>query len=176
MEYDLHSYQEEKPYRLRRNIWYFLNIIFFPLLSNRWRIGLLRFMGADIGKLCRIYRSVRIYAPWNLVLGNKVCIGPFVNVYNKGQVKVGSNVIISQNTYICTASHDISSPVMRLVVHPIDIGSKVWIAAKATILPGVVVGDGCVVGACAVVSKNAPQWSVVVGNPARVVGERELHD
>lgn len=49
------------------------------------------------------------------------------------------------------------------------IGKNVWIGDKATILPGVVVGDGAIIGANAVVTKNVPANSVVVGNPARVV-------
>lgn len=174
MEYDLHSYHEEKPYRFKRSVWYFLNLLLFPLLSNKGRMGLLRLMGAEIGRLCRIYRSVRIYAPWNLVLGDKVCIGPNVNIYNKGHVMIESNVIISQDSYICTASHDISSPIMALIVKPVHIANKVWIAAKVSVLPGVTIGDGGVVGACAVVAKDVPPWSVAVGNPARVVGKREL--
>ena len=174
MEYVLHSYREAKPHGFKRKVWYVLNAILFPLLLNRWRIILLRFMGAKIGKLCRIYRSVRIYAPWNLVLGDKVCIGPNVNIYNKGRVVIGTNVVISQDVYICTASHDISSPVMALVTRPVAIESKVWIAAKASILLDVTIGEGSVVGACSVVAKDISPWSVVVGNPARVVGERKI--
>ena len=171
---DLHSYKEAKPNRKKRIVWFFVNSLVFPLLSNRNRSRILRLFGARVGKLCRIYRSVRFYAPWNLVFGENVCIGPRVNIYNKDQVAIGNQVVISQDVFLCTASHDLSSPVMSLLTKPIRIGSESWIAAKATILPNVEVGEGAVVGACAVVAKDVPPWSVVVGNPARVVGHREL--
>jgi acetyltransferase-like isoleucine patch superfamily enzyme len=63
---------------------------------------------------------------------------------------------------------------MKLVTKPIRIEDNAWVAAKVTILPGVTIGEGAVVGACTVVAKDVPPWSVVVGNPARVVGKREL--
>ena len=83
-------------------------------------------------------------------------------------------MVISQDAYLCTASHDIASPIMKLLTKPIRVGSNVWIAAKATILPGVTIGEGAVIGACAVVSKDVSSWSVVVGNPAKEVGSRNL--
>jgi len=89
-------------------------------------------------------------------------------------VTVGSQVVVSQDAYLCTASHDITSKTMELVTNPIKIGSNVWIAAKATVLPGVVIGDGVVIGACAVVAKDVRPWAIAVGNPASVVGERKL--
>jgi len=175
MEYDLCSYYEEKPHRIRRIIWYFLNSLVYPLFMKKARTAILRFAGAKIGRMCLFYRSVRVYAPWLLEIGDKVCVGPRVNLYNKGGLKIGSNVVISQDVFICTASHDIKSPVMKMMADEIRICDKVWIAAKATILPGVTIGEGAVVGACAVVAKDIPPWSVAVGNPARVVGARTIH-
>ena len=97
-----------------------------------------------------------------------------MNLYCKDEIHIGKQVIVSQDAYLCTASHDVSSPVMKLVTKPIRIENNAWVAAKVTILPGVTIGDGAVVGACAVVARDVPPWSVAVGNPARVVGKREL--
>ena len=68
----------------------------------------------------------------------------------------------------------VSSPLMALVTKPVKICDQSWIAAKATVLPGVTIGEGAVVGACAVVAKDVKPWSIAVGNPARGVGSRTL--
>ena len=107
-----------------------------------------------------------------VTIGDNVFIGA-ESVVLPG-VTIGSNVVISQDAYICTASHDVSSPSMALVTKPVKICDQSWIAAKATVLPGVTIGEGAVVGACAVVAKDVKPWSIAVGNPARVVGSRTL--
>lgn len=176
MKVNLDGYIEVKENRKKRVLWFFLNILLYPLLGNKMRSKFLRLMGAKIGKRCRLYRSVRYHAPWSFQIGDFVCIGPNVEIYNKASVIIGNNVVISQGSYLCTASHDISSPTMMLITKPIVIGDNVWIGAKANILPGVTIGEGAVVGACAVVAKDVPAWSVVIGNPAKVIKKRNLKE
>ena len=173
MEMNLGGYREKKPHFMRLVLWRATEKLLW-ILPSSLRISLLRMFGARIGRRCLICRGAKFYAPWNFECGDFVCIGPRTEVYCKGRVIIGSQVVISQDAYLCTASHDISSPVMKLVVKPITIGSNSWVAAKATILPGITLSEGAVVGACAVVSKDVPQWSVVVGNPARIVKRRKL--
>lgn len=133
---------------------------------NKMRTLWLRIFGAKMGRCCHVYPSVRIYAPWNLTLGEWTCIGPRVEIYDKGPIRIGSETVISQDAYLCTASHDISDPHMSLVTKPIIIGDHVWVAAKATVLPCVKIGDGAVIGACSVVTKDVLPWKVAAGNPA----------
>ena len=171
---DLDSYEEEKPHRFKLYCWRCVNALLFPITTHRVRKWLLRRFGARVGSFCAIYPTVRVYAPWKLFVEDYVCLGPHVNLYCKDEMHIGKQVIVSQDAYLCTASHDVSSPVMKLVTKPIRIENNAWVAAKAAILPGVTIGDGAVVGACAVVAKDVPPWSVAVGNPARVVGKREL--
>lgn len=172
---EIWSYKEKKEKRFARICWALVNALIFPLLTKEWRKRILRCFGARLGIHLRVYRSVKIYAPWNLVLegtGGPVCIGPRVEIYNKAPIKIGSNVVISQDAYLCTASHDIASPSMRLVTKPIVIGEQAWIGARATIMPGVEIKEGCVIGACAVVTKSTEPWTVVGGNPAKKLKER----
>ena len=176
MKLRLLEYSEEKPHRRKRLFWRVLNAILFPLLSFDKRMRLMRLMGAKTGNDTCYYRSVKVFAPWNLETVNHVMIAENVYIYNKAPVKIGQNVIISRDVFICTASHDVTSPVMKLIAKPIIIGDNVWIGARATLLPGVTIGEGAVVGACAVVSKDLPPWSIAVGNPARVVGRRILKE
>jgi len=169
----LGEYREEKPHFKKRIVWMVLNKIVFPLLTRVGRNWIARVFGMKISGWCSLNRSVSIFAPWNLEVGNAL-IGPGVVLYNKDKIKIGDAVIISQDAYLCTASHDITSPTMDLITKPIIIGDNVWIASRATILPGVTIGEGAVVGCSAVVAKDVPPWSVVVGNPAQVAGKREL--
>jgi len=173
---NLLGYREKKDHYKKRLIWLALNKFLFPVLGWGWRTKLAARFGSRLGWDTGFYRTVKIFAPWNLQTGEHVMFGAGVEIYNKGMVTIGSNVIVSRDVFFCTASHDISSPTMDLIVKPITVGDNVWIAAKATILPGVTIGEGAIIGACAVVAKDVPPWSVVVGNPARVVGKRELRD
>lgn len=173
---NLYAYSEKKDHPILLKIWRVVNALAFGWCGNRVRLLLLKAFGAKIGKGCLICRCVVVYAPWNLEMGEMVCIGPHVELYNKDKIQMGSGVVISQDAYLCTASHDISSPVMALIKAPIVIGDNVWIAAKVSVLPGVNIGEGGVVGACAVVAKDIPSWTVVVGNPARAVKKRILRE
>ena len=176
MKTKLTEYREHKPRFFRMVLWRLVNMTVFRIVPNAMRILLLRLMGARIGKRCLIYGSVKVYVPWNLTMGDAVCFGPRVEIYDKDKITIGNGVIVSQDAWLCTASHDITDPRMALVVCPITIGSDVWIAARASVLPGVAIGDGGVVGACAVVVKDVPPWSVAVGNPARVVKTRTIKE
>ena len=173
-ELDLGNYSEIKPHAFKQKVWNLINIV-FVYLPYRIRFSLLRLFGAKIHNTDAIWRA-KFYAPWNFQCGDHVCIAPGVEIYCKDKVVVGRQVTISQGAYLCTASHDISSPYFDLVTAPITVGDNVWIAAKATILPGVTIGEGAVVGCGAVVAKDVPPWTIVVGNPAKVVGSRRLRD
>lgn len=172
---ELYSYKEKKEYPILLKIWRLVNAFFFPWCGNKIRQALLKMFGAKIGKGCLICRGVTVYAPWNLTMGEMVCIGPYTELYDKDKIEIGDGVVVSQNSYLCTASHNISSPQMELVTAPIVIEDNVWIAAKSSILLNVTISEGAVVGACAVVAKSVPAWSVVVGSPAKVVKKREFN-
>ena len=174
MNVEVVQYSEKKPHYLKMVIWRLLNAMVFVVFPNGLRIASLRLFGAKIGRQCLFCRGVKIYAPWNLKCGNAVCIGPRVEIYNKAPIVVGNNVVISQDAWLCTASHDIRSPKMDLVLKNVQISDNVWIAARASILPGVKIGAGAVVGACAVVTRDIEPWTVAAGNPALKVGRRML--
>lgn len=167
------GYTEPQPHRFLRIIWRLASVLLW-VMPNKIRVGYLRLFGAKFGVCCHVYPSVKIYAPWNLTMGEWTCVGPRVEIYNKGPVVIGSETVISQDAYICTASHDISSQKMKLITKPVRIGSHAWIGAKAAVLPGVSIGDGAVIGACAVVAKAVSAWCVAVGNPAVVKKERAI--
>lgn len=164
-------------WKIRRLIWSVVQGTLYRYSFHNWsnwRAILLRLFGAKIGETCTIRRTSRVYYPWLLEMGDLGCLGDDVVVYNLGAVRLGARSSLSQEAYICAGTHDYTSLAMPLVTAPITVGADAWICARAFIGPGVNVGDGAVVGACAVVIRDVPPWVVVAGNPARVVKKRKM--
>ncbi len=111
--------------------------------------------------------------------GRKIHLGKR-NVINFGclfdgrkfPVRTGHDVSIGPEASILTLGHDPGSPIFADRVGEVPIGNHVWIGYRAIILPGVTIGEGAVVGAGAVISKDVEPFSVMAGNPARKIGER----
>jgi putative colanic acid biosynthesis acetyltransferase WcaF len=163
--------------RLGRVLWAFVWALFYrpsPKVFHGWRRFLLRLFGAQIGKGSHPHASVRVWAPWNLKMGDHSCLSHFVDCYCVAPITIGAHATVSQYSYLCTASHDIEDPHLALVTAPIVIGEGAWITADVYIGPGVTVGDGAVVGARSSVFKDVPPWTVVAGNPAREMRKRVL--
>lgn len=154
-------------------------ILFRPFnlaLFKDWRAFLLRLFGAKVGKKANIYSSVKIWAPWNLEIGDFSVIGPGVDCYNQGKIRIGRHTSISQKSYLCASSHDFTVSNFPLILGPITIKNQVWIAADAFVGPNVCIGDGAVVGARASVFKNVEPWIVVGGNPAVFIKKRVIRN
>jgi putative colanic acid biosynthesis acetyltransferase WcaF len=145
-----------------------------PRLLHGWRRMLLRAFGAQLGRGAKIFPSVRIWAPWNLRIDEYGCLSHDVDCYCVAPIRVGAHATVSQYAYLCAATHDLGDPHMRLLASPIAIADQAWVCARAFIGPGVTVGQGAVVGACAVALQDVRPWMVVAGNPAREIKERRL--
>lgn len=149
----------------------------FPTkLFRRWRNCVLMLFGAKIAPRAGVYSSAKIYCPWNLVLDRNAWIGPNVLVYNADIIHIEENATISQNSHLCAASHNITSPGHELITAPIVVKRGSWVAADAFVGMGVTIGEGAVVGARAAVFKDVEPWTVVGGNPARVIKKRVIVD
>lgn len=162
-------------HRVFRLIWSFVWLIFAawtPAPLHRWRIFLLRLAGANVHYSAHVYSSARIWYPPNLSMDEFSCIGPRVNCYNMAGVVLGHGAIVSQGAYLCGGTHDINDPNHQLLVKPIHICSGAWVAAEAFVGPGVIIGDDAVVGARAVLFKNAEKNGVYAGNPAQLIRYR----
>jgi putative colanic acid biosynthesis acetyltransferase WcaF len=101
-----------------------------------------------------------------------VTIGPGVQIYNPGGLYLGTHVILSQDSYICGATHDYNSSRFTYLMKRIELKKYCWVGAKAIVLPGVIGEIGSVLGAGSVISKNMEPWAVYAGNPARMVKPR----
>lgn len=136
-------------------------------LPARARIALLRAFGARIERGVLIRHDVRIHWPWKLTIGADSWIGVGVWILNLEPVHIGHDVCISQDVMLCTGSHRADDPSFEYDNAAIWIEDGAWIAVRATILRGVRVGAGAVVGATTLVFRDVPPGFRIVA-PAAV--------
>ena len=165
--------------KLARALWSAAWVLLFrpsPRLCLGWRRLLLRCFGARIARGVKVMPSVRIWAPWNLTIGEQGTLGDFVDCYCVAPIVIGAHATVSQHAHLCAATHDMSHPNMVLQTAPIHIEDAAWICAGAFVRHGITVGEGAVCGARAVVVRDVPAWTVVAGNPARAIRKREISE
>ncbi len=161
--------------KLGRVLWQVVWLLLFrpsPWFWQAPRRLLLRLFGARLGKGVQVMPSVKIWAPWNLELGDCATVSHGVDLYCVDRVVIGAHATVSQRAFVCTASHDVQHPNMPLVTASVRIGDGAWVAAEAYVHPGVTIGTDAVAGVRAVVLKDVPERHIVGGNPARQIGER----
>lgn len=120
------------------------------------RVRVLRAFGAQIGTGAVIRHRVRVHWPWKLTVGDNVWIGEGSWILNLEPVTIGDETCVSQDALLCTGSHRFDHPTFEFDNAPIVIGARSWVAARATVLRGVVIGDDVLIGACALVVKDVP--------------------
>lgn len=163
--------------RVGRVLWSMVWLLLFrpsPRPFHAWRCWLLRVFGASIQQGAHPYPSARIWAPWNLTMGEGSCLGDHVDCYAVDRVILEPHATVSQYAFLCTASHDYTVSDMPVISSPIRIGRRAWVAADVFVGPGVTIGEGAVVGARTSVFRNIDPWTVVGGNPARIIKKYEL--
>lgn len=161
--------------KLARALWQIVWLLLYrptPRLLHAWRCLLLRLFGAKLGKAVHPYPSARIWAPWNLEMGDHSCLSEQVDCYCVDRITLGAHATVSQYSFLCTASHDYSVPAFPLVTAPIRIGARAWITADVFVAPGVTIGEGAVISARSSVFQDVEPWVVAAGNPARAVKKR----
>jgi putative colanic acid biosynthesis acetyltransferase WcaF len=155
-------------------LWLLAQAIFVSSsIPGRWhRVTLLRLFGAKIGRGVVIKPRVRVKFPWRLEIGDFSWIGEDAWIDNLAKVTIGSHSCVSQGVYLCTGSHDWSAEGFDLVVAPILVGDKVWIAAKGVVGPGVEIGSGAVLALGGVATSNLKSNWIHAGVPAKPLRER----
>jgi len=143
-----------------------------PKPLNSWRIMWLRVFGCKITGKPFVHQHARIQIPWNVILHDRACVGDRANLYSLGEIELAAGCTVAQEVYLCTGSHDFSAPNQPLITAKITIGVDAFIGARTFVLPGVKVGDGAVIGAGSVVTRNMAPWTISVGNPCRPLKTR----
>lgn len=139
---------------------------------------LVELMSALTGR--RVPDSFRMFPPFtcdfgrNLRFGERVFLNSGCRFQDQGGIDIGDDALIGHNAVITTLNHDLD-PARRADMHPapVRIGRRAWLGANVTVLPGVTIGDGAIVGAGSVVTKDVAPRTVVVGVPARHVRDIE---
>ena len=113
----------------------------------------------------------------NLKFGNYCFINEGCYWSAKGGIKIGNNVIFGPHTTIWTYNHNYSGPYLPYggddILSQVTIENNVWVGMRSVIMPGVTIGEGAIIGAGSVVTKDVPPMAIVGGNPARIIGERD---
>lgn len=141
--------------------------------SHCVRLWLLRsVVRVGIGSRSSIHRGCRLYRPSHVRVGAHTVINRDVVLDGRMDLTIGDNVSISEGVAIFTLEHDPDSVDFASRGASVLIADRVYIGARAIILPGVTVGVGAVVAAGAVVTRDVPEYAIVAGVPARPIGDR----
>ena len=164
--------------QLTKQLWlearlYVTNSIVARVPSHTLRLIYYRsIMKFTVGPGSAILMGTRFDAPGRLSIGSGSTINRGCRLDSRGGLSIGSNVSISSDVIILTASHDIQARDFTGIEKAVVIGDYVFIGTRAMILPGVTLGEGCVVAAGAVVSRDVAPYMIAAGIPARSVGTR----
>lgn len=156
-------------------------LIDFELMLLRWvghipshviRKVIYRSAGICIGKGSTIHMWANFFQPGNISIGADTIIGDHVFLDGRKKIVIGSHTDIASEVMIYNSEHDLESNAFQAKTEPVVIGDYVFIGPRAIILPGIRVGNGAVVAAGAVVTKDVDDFKIVAGVPAKVIGER----
>lgn len=162
--------------KLARVAWWFCYVTLFrfsPKPMFGWRRFLLRMFGAKLGVGVNIYPRALLWAPWNLRCDDRAAIANDAEIYNPELITLGSHAIVSQHAYLCGATHDYNDPAFPFVASPIVLEAYSWVCARATVMPGVTLHEGAILGLGSVATRNLEPWSVYAGLPAKFIKNRQ---
>jgi putative colanic acid biosynthesis acetyltransferase WcaF len=167
------------PARIRLLVW----SLVWPLLCqwtpkplNAWRLLWLRIFGCNIEGIPFVHQRARVQIPWNVTLHHRSSVGDRANLYSLGEIELGRGCVVAQEAYLCTGTHDFGHPDTPLLTAKVTVGAEAFVGARAFVMPGIRIGEGAVVGACSVVTRDLPPWSISAGNPSRVIGAMRGRD
>lgn len=172
-QFDNRAFDRGAP-RWKEAVWWLLRALVFQSAlpwPSALKTTILRALGARIGSGVVIRPRVTIAMPWRLRLGDHVWIGEEVWLLNLAPIEIGSHVCLSQRAFLCTGSHDFSRPGFDLRTAPIVVGDHSWLAASVFIGPGVTIGRGVMVKACARVTRDLPDGAVANGTAGEAAGD-----
>lgn len=160
--------------RVKELAWLIISALFVagPIPGSRWRAAILRVFGARIDAGVVLKSRVLVKFPWRLAIGANSWIGEGVWIDNLAEVRIGRDVCISQDAYLCTGNHDWNSPAFNLVTTGITIEDQCWVGARATVAPGTYMAAGAVLGLGAVGHGTLLGWTIYAAGNPDVIGQR----
>lgn len=175
-----------RPLTLRQAFSKIVNRIFncfldFELMILRWvghipfhtlRNLFYRLSGIKMGRGSTFHMWASFFYPKNISIGRGTIIGDHAFLDGRAKLTIGNHTDIASFVMIYNSEHDLESQDFRAIEEPVEIGDYVFIGPRVVILPGVKIGKGAAVAAGAVVTKDVPEFAIVGGVPAKVIGER----
>jgi acetyltransferase-like isoleucine patch superfamily enzyme len=165
--------------QLKYRVWLLLHGLKFLMLlwvgrvpSHLVRKMLYRSMGMKIGQNSSVYMGAEVRHPAAVEIGDNTIIGHGAILDGRHGIRIGNNVNFSTGVWIWTVQHDHNDPLFGDVGGPVVIEDNAWVSCRTVILPGVTIGEGAVVAAGAVVTKNVQPYTVVGGVPAKKLADR----
>jgi putative colanic acid biosynthesis acetyltransferase WcaF len=140
-------------------------------ISSKIRVFFLRLFGAEIGEGVTFRPRTRVKFPWNLRVGDSCWIGEGVWFHNQDFIRIGHDVVLSQESFLTTGSHALRRD-MALLTRPITIDDGVWVTSRCVVLGGTEMGKSSVAKPMTVVQGVIPSNTVVSGPDSKVVGYR----
>jgi maltose O-acetyltransferase len=153
-------------------LWLLINTCISNFPSRHIRLFLLRILGAKIGKIA-MYAGFEIRNPKGLVIEDGCSIGPKVRLDARKGLVIKKNVTIAAEAIMWTLHHDYNDDNFKAIGDAVVIGEYAWICSRSIILPGVKIGKCAIVASGAVVTKDVPDYAIVGGIPAKIIGQRE---
>jgi acetyltransferase-like isoleucine patch superfamily enzyme len=150
----------------------FYNAVVCHVPVRSLRMAWLRASGATLGEGAAVFWGTTVFNARDLVIGARSVVSFRCVLDARGGLRIGEDVVVASDVQLITGGHDVDDPGFAAFFRPVEVGNRVWLTSRATVLAGVRIGDGAVVAACALVTEDVPAFAVVGGVPARVVRER----
>lgn len=157
-------------------LWWFVGM----MPSHHFRRFFYRLFGMSIGSGSTIHMMARIYDPRHIIIGNDTLVGERATLdgrkqlpNSQGGLEIGNHTDIASEVMIWTSQHDVHDPSFKAIEAKVTIGDYVFIGPRSIILPGITIGNGAIIAAGSVVTKDVEEFSIVAGVPAKPIGERK---
>jgi acetyltransferase-like isoleucine patch superfamily enzyme len=147
--------------------------------ASAYAVKLLRSKLASVGSNVEFFSDLQVHSAESVVIGDWIYIGPGCQFFGRGGINIADHVIIGPQVIIMTSMHNYKNSRMIPydeieLLSSVTIGEACWIGFNAMLMPGVKLGKGCIVGAGSVVTKSFPDGSILAGNPAKIISQRDM--